>query len=232
MLPGPAATRIFPTLSLRVFPVMLGPLPRRFADCLYLLLHLHHRPSPTMNGWACRFHPLKRLRSGGLFAGCSHFLMFKPHSLLATLVAPTTTVSRRAVSDVYIRAKRASLSARTGYASRPKQAIDGTGTFTPLDPQSCRLLLTVLSLPTPPKCFAASVLATLHAAFAREVRARPSGFSTFEALWVYLRYGPVTRSPSLLDGFVNRLQDSQSPSFLLFKLRGSNFYPDGTFTHC
>ena len=90
----------------------------------------------------------------------------------------------------------------------------------------------MLSLPTPPKCFAASALATLHAAFAREVRARPSGFSTFEALWVYLRYGPVTRSPSLLDGFVNRLQDSQFPSFLLFKLRGLSSYPDGTFTHC
>ena len=148
MLPGPAATGIFPTLSLRVFPVMLGPLPRRFADCFYLLLHLHHRPSPTVNGSACRFYPLKRLRSGGLFAGCSHFLMFKPHSLLATLVAPTTTVSCRAVSDVYIRAKTCFVaSARTGYASRPKQAIDGTGTLTPLDPQSCRLLLTVLSLP-------------------------------------------------------------------------------------
>jgi hypothetical protein len=36
----------------------------------------------------------------------------------------------------------------------------------------------------------------------------------------------------LLDGFVNRLQDSQFPSFLLFKLRGFDFYPDGTFTHC
>ena len=36
----------------------------------------------------------------------------------------------------------------------------------------------------------------------------------------------------LLDGFVNRLQDSQSPSFLLFKLRGLNSYPDGTLTHC
>jgi hypothetical protein len=109
LLPGPAATGIFPTLSLRVFPVMPGPLPRRFADCFYLLLHLHHRPSPTMNGSACRFYPLKRLLSGRLFAGCSHFLMFKPHSLLATLVAPTTAVSCRAVSDVYIRAKRASL---------------------------------------------------------------------------------------------------------------------------
>jgi hypothetical protein len=40
----------------------------------------------------------------------------------------------------------------------------------------------VLSLPTPPKCFAASVLATLHAAFARKVRARPSECSTFEAI--------------------------------------------------
>jgi uncharacterized protein (DUF433 family) len=36
----------------------------------------------------------------------------------------------------------------------------------------------------------------------------------------------------LLDGFVNRLQDFQFPSFLLFKLRGFDFYPGGTFTHC
>jgi hypothetical protein len=110
-----------------------------------------------------------------------------------------------------------------------RRFLDGTRRVSPVARHD---LVTVLSLPTPPKCFAASVLATLHAAFAREVRARPSGFSTFEALWVYLRYGPVTCSPSLLDGFVNRLQDSQSPSFLLFKLRGLNSYADGTFTHC
>jgi hypothetical protein len=36
----------------------------------------------------------------------------------------------------------------------------------------------------------------------------------------------------LLDGFVNRLQDSQFPSFLLFKLRGLDSYPGGTLTHC
>src|SRR6266853_6898514 len=93
-------------------------------------------------------------------------------------------------------------------------------------------LVTVLSLPTPPKCFVASVLATLHAAFARKVRARPSDCSTFEAIWVYLRYGPATRSPPFSDGFVNRLQDVQFPSFLLFKLRGLDSYPDGTLTHC
>jgi hypothetical protein len=36
----------------------------------------------------------------------------------------------------------------------------------------------------------------------------------------------------LEDGFVNRLQDAQFPSFLLFKLRGLNFYPGGALTHC
>jgi hypothetical protein len=36
----------------------------------------------------------------------------------------------------------------------------------------------------------------------------------------------------LEDGFVNRLQDFQFPSFLLFKLRGLDSYPGGTFTHC
>ena len=35
----------------------------------------------------------------------------------------------------------------------------------------------------------------------------------------------------LLDGFVNRLQDSQFPSFLPFKLRGLDSYPGGTLTH-
>jgi len=36
----------------------------------------------------------------------------------------------------------------------------------------------------------------------------------------------------LVDGFVNRLQDVQFPSFLLFKLRGLDFCPGGTSTHC
>lgn len=36
----------------------------------------------------------------------------------------------------------------------------------------------------------------------------------------------------LVDGFVNRLQDLQFPSFLLFKLQGLDSYPGGTLTHC
>jgi len=81
-------------------------------------------------------------------------------------------------------------------------------------------LVTVLSLPTPPKWLAASVLATLHAAFARKVRARPSGCSTFEAIMGSLALRPGDSLTILEDGFVNRLQDVQLPSLLLLKLRG------------
>ena len=58
---------------------------------------------------AYREIPLKRLHSGGNFRGCSHFVMFRPLSLLATLVAPNTTVSCRAVCDFYVRARLALL---------------------------------------------------------------------------------------------------------------------------
>jgi hypothetical protein len=77
---------------LRIFPMMPGPLSRRFAECLYLFLPLQQRPSPPENGSALIYRkcPLKRLHSGGTFRDCSHFFMFRPHSLLATLVAPTT----------------------------------------------------------------------------------------------------------------------------------------------
>jgi len=39
------------------------------------------------SGSAYREHPLKRLLSGANFRGCSHFIMFRPLRLLATLVA-------------------------------------------------------------------------------------------------------------------------------------------------
>jgi len=82
-----------------------------------------------------------------------------------------------------------------------------------------------VDIPTPPKCFVTSVLATLHAAFARKVRARPSGFSNFGAIWVYCITARRLAHHPFSDGFVNRLQDAQFPSFLLFKLRGLDFYP-------
>ena len=80
----------------------------------------------------------------------------------------------------------------------------------------------MLSLPTPPKCFAASVLASLHADFARKVRARPSDCSTFEAIWVHLRYGPVTRSPSL--------KMASSIGFRIFSFHPSCYSSYGAWT--
>ncbi len=46
LLPAPAATGIFPTLFLPVLLAKPGPLPRRLAGCIFLLLPLQHRPSP------------------------------------------------------------------------------------------------------------------------------------------------------------------------------------------
>jgi len=65
LLPAPAASGLFPTLALRIFPMMPGPLSRRLADCTCLVLPLPQRPSPQENGSAYRNIPLKRLHSGG-----------------------------------------------------------------------------------------------------------------------------------------------------------------------
>jgi hypothetical protein len=84
---------------------------------------------------------------------------------------------------------------------------------------------------SPPKCSTPSVHEVFHAAFARKVRARPSGCSTFEAIWVHLRYGPAIRSPSLkMDSSIGFRTESFLTA-LLFKLRGLDFYPGGTSTH-
>ena len=48
LLPAPAVSGTFPTLSLRILPRMSGPLPRRVTtECVYLFLPPCHRPSPT-----------------------------------------------------------------------------------------------------------------------------------------------------------------------------------------
>ena len=54
---APAGRWWFPTLSLRVCPSMLGPLPRRCGGCPYPLLPHHHRPSPSPHGSAPRVNP-------------------------------------------------------------------------------------------------------------------------------------------------------------------------------
>jgi len=46
LLSVPAGRRTFPTLSLRILPCVLGPLPRQLVECIYPFLPPRHRPSP------------------------------------------------------------------------------------------------------------------------------------------------------------------------------------------
>jgi hypothetical protein len=49
LLPAPAAQRPFPTLALRIFPSVPGPLPRWLWWCIYPLLPTRRRPSRREN---------------------------------------------------------------------------------------------------------------------------------------------------------------------------------------
>ena len=83
-----AASWPFPTLSLRIFLWMLGPIPRRFSWCTDSFLPRRHRPSPTSERLGTQQYPYCNFVRR-LFRGCSHSLMFRPPDLLATQVAPT-----------------------------------------------------------------------------------------------------------------------------------------------
>jgi hypothetical protein len=48
LLPAPAGSRTFPTLSLRIFPRVPGPIPRRPPRCVHSFLPSGHRPSPIL----------------------------------------------------------------------------------------------------------------------------------------------------------------------------------------
>ena len=52
LLSAPAESGTFPTLSLHVFPRVLGPLPRQPLRCTYPFLPSRHRPSPRWLGSA------------------------------------------------------------------------------------------------------------------------------------------------------------------------------------
>ena len=137
----PAATGIFPTLSLRIFPQMPGPMPRRS--------HGVHVPVPSSMSSALPNRGVGRLPastrehdfSRSVFRGCRHFFMFRPPSLLTSQVVPTAAPND-AGQPRFLRPGLSCFvaSARTGYASRPIQATGGVGAFTRPDSQPCRLL--------------------------------------------------------------------------------------------
>jgi hypothetical protein len=113
LLPAPAGKGSFPTLSLQVFPRMLGSRSRRGVGCTCLFLPLHHRPSPSpTDRSASRFCPLKDFTAVGV-SRSSPFLTFRPPGLFATRVSPTAEARRPQGScDFYTRAEHAPLPVR------------------------------------------------------------------------------------------------------------------------
>ena len=122
LLPAPAAIGIFPTLSLRIFPRMPGPLPRR--------AHRVHIPvSSSMViglpqqgcGSASPLLSANTIFHGAYFRGCRHSLMFKPPSLLTSQIVPTPARYRRRAAEAFYDPSRTCFvtSACIGYASRP-----------------------------------------------------------------------------------------------------------------
>ena len=67
LLSAPAGRRTFPTLSLRIFPCVLGPLPRRLVWCIYPFLPPRQRPSPRSDRVGAPPMPVQRLQYGALF---------------------------------------------------------------------------------------------------------------------------------------------------------------------
>jgi hypothetical protein len=137
---------LLPTASSRLylcksFPRCLVPYHDGPTECFYLFLPRCHRPSPRHYRSASRFYPRTRFSRGLVFRGCRHFVMFRPLSLLASQIAPTAAgfptgqprLLRPGISCFVT-------SARSGYAIRPIQVIDGERTFTFPDLQPCRLL--------------------------------------------------------------------------------------------
>jgi hypothetical protein len=93
LLPAPAATGILPTLSLRILPQMPEPMPRRFAECVCLVLPQHSSAFPIIRlgrlPASFREHDFPRVG----FRGCSYFVMFRPPGLLASQIVPAAASS-------------------------------------------------------------------------------------------------------------------------------------------
>src|SRR5215831_3970190 len=67
LLSAPARRRTFPTLSLRILPCVLGPLPRRLLRCTCPFLPSGHRPSPRSDRVGAPPCTVQRLQYGALF---------------------------------------------------------------------------------------------------------------------------------------------------------------------
>jgi hypothetical protein len=86
---NPRYPRDLPDVILRIFLQMPEPLPRRFAECVCLVLPQHSSAFPRDKSGrrpaVPREHDFPRIR----LRGCSYFFMFRPPRLLAPQIVPT-----------------------------------------------------------------------------------------------------------------------------------------------
>src|SRR5262249_8221576 len=95
--------------------------------------------------------PLNDFRAGGILRGCSHSMIFRPPSLLATQIVPTAGLQCgcQGGRGVYIRAERGSLPPRASDMLAVRIGQLTAEVFHLLDLQPCWLLRTSHSVNCP-----------------------------------------------------------------------------------
>jgi hypothetical protein len=153
-------------LSLQNFPWMLEPLPRRASGCLYPLLPLTHRPSPSPQKIGFPHFPVKRTSQREVISRLQLFDNLQASKFAATQAVPTAVHRLRHTGQLWrLHPSRTYVVtfACIGYASRPNRAIDDKGltpssfaalpaaprTFTSQDRQPYRLLRSMAGLHVP-----------------------------------------------------------------------------------
>src|SRR5215831_10268655 len=120
LLPAPAAPGFFPTLFLRIRPVMPEPVPRRVPSSAsaWFFPNVLGLPKRRFGRLLASFRERDFPRA--CYRGCSYFFMFRPHSLLASQIAPTAA-SELAGQPRLLHPSRTCVVtfARIGYAIRP-----------------------------------------------------------------------------------------------------------------
>ena len=144
LLPAPAGQWSFPTLSLPIFPHVLGPLPRLPPRCIRSFLPSELWPSPIEQRVGATQLIPTAISVGGHLRGCSQSIMFGPVSLLASQIAPTHTpqcsASRAAETFTTTPITVGYLPRAVVMLADQIRAIVSKWTFTTLDWQPCRLL--------------------------------------------------------------------------------------------
>jgi hypothetical protein len=117
----PAAHGSFPTLSLKIFPWMLDPVPRRSHRVLLPVSSPVSSAFPQ-GRWGRLPASIResRLLAGRCFRGCRYFLTFRPPGLLTPQIVPTAA-HIAAGQPGFLRPGISCFvtSTRTGYANRP-----------------------------------------------------------------------------------------------------------------